>query len=433
MHFYCLGLNHRTAPLALREKLSLGENEIQTALMRWASDYCPSELVLLSTCNRIELYTASEYLAISQLEEFLSDVCGVPVHRFAPHLYRFNNLDAARHLFGVAAGLDSQVIGEPQILGQVVRALELARQGKTAGPVLHRLFQTAIHAGKRARTETGISRDPVSVSSLAASLAEQIIQPFDQAQILILGAGEMAELAVQALRKRGASRILMINRTAERAREVANRWGAQMEPFENLEDVLPSADVLISATSAAQIILTAEMIKKAMARRAERPMLLIDIALPRNIDPEAAHLPLVRYFDLDSLNARVEHSLAGRRAEIPRVKLILDEEIRKFADFMEEWKILPVIADIRQQAENIRRELVEKTLRHLPDLTEEERNRIEAMTQAMVKRILHQPTRYLRSEASSPQAMEVAAFARVLFGLEPKSSGNLSVERQYPF
>lgn len=342
----------------------------------------------------------------------------MPVKQFRQHTYQFEDLDTARHLFNVAAGLDSLVIGEPQILGQIVHALELSRGQNMASPVLNHLFQSAIHAGKRSRTETGISRNPASVSSLAASLAEQLIYPIAKAQIVILGAGEMAELAVEALRKRGANRILVVNHTLERAHAIADRWDAQITTFENLNSALTSADILISSTGAPHTVLSVEMVRQAMELRAERLLFLIDIAVPRDIDPEAANITHVKLYDIDNLNAKLEHSLAERMAEVPQVKSILEEEIIEFSEYMKSLEMIPIIADIRQQAEATRQELLEKTLRRLPDLTEAERDYIDAMTQALVKKILQAPTRRLRAEASCPHAPEYAAVARTLFGLQ---------------
>ncbi|HSK66778.1 MAG TPA: glutamyl-tRNA reductase, partial [Anaerolineales bacterium] len=338
--------------------------------------------------------------------------------QFHSQAYRLQDMDAAQHLFEVAAGLDSLVIGEPQILGQIVHALELSRGQNMAGPVLNRLLESALHAGKRARTETGISRHPASVSSLAASLAEQVVRSIADAQVVIVGAGEMAELAVEALRKRGANRVLVVNRTLERAHGIADRWGAQVTTFESMEAALASADILIASTGAPHIILSAEMVAQAMQTRPQRPLILIDIAVPRDIDPDAANIPHVKLYDIDHLNTKLEHSLAGRIDEVPRVRSILEQEIRDFAEYLQSLDMIPIIADIRQHAEAIRQELLEKTLRRLPDLTEAERDRIEAMTQAMVKKILQAPTQRLRAEASCPHAPEYAAVARTLFGLQ---------------
>jgi glutamyl-tRNA reductase len=293
-----------------------------------------------------------------------------------------------------------------------------------------RLFQSAIHAGKRARTETAISRNPASVSSLAASLAERAVHPIAEAQIVILGAGEMAELAVEALRKRGVMRILVVNRTLERAHAIADRWDAEITTFENLDAALVSADILISSTGAPHTILSAEMVKHSMQDRAQRPLVLIDIAVPRDIDSDAANIPHVKLYDIDNLNEKLEGALAERMAEVPQVKSILAEEIKEFAEYMKSLEMIPIISDIRQQAEAIRQAMLEKTLRRLPDLTEAERARIEAMTQALVKQILHAPTNRLRAEAGSSRAPEYAAVVRMLFNLsdEPKSPTSFAAD-----
>ncbi len=430
MHIYCLGLNHNTTPIELREQLSLSEDAIRSALARLACGHLASsivELVIVSTCNRIELYAASSHMAIAELEAFLSNACGIPAKQFSAHAYQYEDLDTVRHLFEVASGLDSLVIGEPQILGQIVRTLELSRGQNMAGPVLNRLFQSAIHAGKRARTETGISRNPASVSSLAASLVERVVHPIAEAQVVILGAGKMAELAVEALRKRGANRILVVNRTLERAHAIANRWDAEITTFENLDAALVSADILISSTGAPHTILSAEMVKHSMRARAQRPLVLIDIAVPRDIDPDTANIPHVKLYDIDNLNEKLEGALAERMAEVPQVKFILAEEIKEFAGYMKSLEMLPIISDIRQQAETIRQAMLEKTLRRLPDLTEAERARIEAMTQALVKQILHAPTNRLRAEAGSSRAPEYAAVARTLFNLSDEPTNPMSI------
>jgi len=420
MHIISLGLNHNSAPIHLRERLAFGEDQIRAALARLRCGHIVSslsELLILSTCNRTEIYAASNTLAFAELEAFLSDARGVSVDELHPHLYRFRDLEAVRHLFNVAAGLDSLVIGEPQILGQITRSLELARGQETVGHTLNRLFQAAIHAGKRARTETAISRNPASVSSLAASLSERAVRNISDSRILILGAGEMAELAVEALRKRGANHITVVNRTLERAHALAQRWEAQSTTFENLASALTSADIVISSTGAPHIIVTSEIIQQVMQTRAHRPLVLIDIAVPRDIDPDAANIPQVKLFDIDNLNAQLEDSLTRRMDEVPLVKRILEEELFEFEEYLKSLEMLPIIADIRQQAEAIRLAELEKTLRRLPDLTDAERERIAALTQSLVKKLLDSPTRRLRAESSCPHASEYATVARTLFGL----------------
>lgn len=433
MHILCLGLNHTSAPVHLRERLAFNEDQIRASLSRLCCQHIKTslaELIILSTCNRIEIYAASNQLTYTELEAFLSDARGVPLHELHPYLYHFEDVDAARHLFDVAAGLDSLVIGEPQILGQITRSLELARGQNAAGPSLNRLFQAAIHAGKRARTETAISRNPASVSSLAASVAEKTVGHIHTAGVVVLGAGEMAELTVEALRKRGVEKIRVVNRSLDRAHTLADRWGAESATFESLFDSLCDADILISSTGAPHLLVSAQMVAEAMRTRPERALVLIDIAVPRDIDPDAAKIPHVKLFDIDTLNAQLEDSLTRRMDEVPRVRQILAEELGEFESYLKSLEMLPIISDIHQQAEAIRTAELEKSLRRMPDLTDAERERIEALTQALVKKLLDHPTRRLRAEAGSHRAPEYAALARTLFNLsgEPFNSSSTAAD-----
>jgi glutamyl-tRNA reductase len=428
MHILSIGLNHTTAPVHLRERLAFSNEQARAALSRQSRDHVVetqgiAEMLIISTCNRTEIYAASKRKTFGELEAFLADSRGVPITEFRPHLYRHVDMDSVRHLFNVSAGLDSLVLGEPQILGQVTLALELARGVGATGPLLSRLFQAAIHAGKRVRTETAISRSPASVSSLAAGMCERSVQDIRTAQIVILGAGEMAELAVEALRKRGAERLTVVNRTLERAHALADRWNAEVDTFENLTSALTRADILISSTDAPHTIIHAEMVAAAMAQRPERPLVLIDIAVPRDIDEETANIPNVRLHDIDNLNVHLEQSLSSRAAEIPHVEAILAEEVGKFFEYFRSLDMLPLIVDMRDQAESIRREELAKTLRRMPDLTDAERERIEALTQSLVKKLLDSPTRRLRAEVSCPHAPEYATVARTLFGLPGGGDG----------
>ncbi|MDP2975159.1 MAG: glutamyl-tRNA reductase [Anaerolineales bacterium] len=421
MHILCLGINHTTAAVSLRERLAFSEEQIRAALARLGCSAGlgnVAEMIILSTCNRIELYAASTRPLADELEAFLSEAHNMAVDEFSTHLYRFAEAEAVCHLLEVAAGLDSLVLGEPQILGQVTRALELARGAASSGPVLSRLFQTAIHAGKRARTETCISHNPASVSSLAAALAERAVPNVCAAQMVVLGAGEMAELAVEGLTKRGASRILVVNRTLEHARALAERWGAESATFESLESAVSRADILIASTGAPHTLISAAMVAEAMRLRPERPLALIDIAVPRDIDPETAAVPGVKLFDMDGLNAQLEQSLALRTAEVPQVRAILAEEQAGFMEYLDSLEMLPLIAELRQHAESIRQAELQKTLRRLPDLTEAERARVEALTEALVRKLLDAPTARLRREAACPHAPAYATVTRTLFGVD---------------
>jgi glutamyl-tRNA reductase len=425
MHILCLGLNHQTAGLALRERLAFTPESTKAALARLgcgqdseAEGFSSiSELIILSTCNRVELYAVSSTANFSALEDFLSAVRSTPRSIFSPHLYRKQDEGAVEHLFRVAAGLDSLVLGEPQIMGQVVDAFELARGQDTAGPVLSRLFQAALYTGKRARTETAISHNPASISSAAIHLASQAMPALTSARVTVVGAGEMAELAVEALRKRGVERIQVVNRTLDRAAALAERWGGIALTFEDLPDALQNADILITSTGAPHTVILAPVIAFAMAARPTRPLVIIDIAVPRDVDEAAQDIPGVRLYDIDRLHEFLENSLARRAGETPQVEAIIAEEREVFMRYLQSLEVLPLIAEMSQQAERIRQGELEKTLRRMPDLSEEERLRLEALTQALVKKLLHQPITQLRAEAGRPSAAECAAATRKLFGL----------------
>lgn len=423
MHIHCLGLSHHSAHLSLRERMALSDDKIRLALRRLASEQEAkpdglSELVIISTCNRVELFAVSPAPESAPLLRFLYSLYGVHAQDFEPYLYHYADQAAVEHLYRVAAGLDSMVLGEPQILGQVTHALDLALSQKSGGPLLSRLFQSAIHAGKRTRAETHISRNSLSVSSLAASLAERAVPDLKTAHILIIGAGEMAELAVENLRKRGANQITVVNRTLARAQEFAERWNALLLTFEHLEQALEKADILISSTGAPHTIIHQSDALRILSNRQGRPLVAIDIAVPRDIDPLVGNLPGIHLYDLDSLNQQLEQSLAERMSEIPRVEEILSQEITRFMEYLETIPLLPLISHVRSQAETIRRHELEKTLRRLPDLTEAEIRRIEALTEALVKKLVDAPITRLRAEAQCPNSECVARVAGLLYSYQ---------------
>lgn len=423
MHILCVGLNHHTAGINLRERLSFSEDSVRSALARigCGSDAfpgCIKEMVILSTCNRVEIYAVSTVEDYSTLEDYIEEVKAVPRATFSRYLYCLSGLEAVNHLLRVSAGLDSMVIGEHQILGQVAGALEVARSQRSAGPILTRLFQTAIRAGKRARTETAIGQNPASISSMAVRLAEMVIPDLKMASILVVGAGEMAELAVESLRKRGSNTIKVINRTQARARLLAERWGGEAAAYEQLSEALKAADVVITSTGAPHTIIREKMVSEVMASRAARPLVIMDIAVPRDVEPDVAHIRGVMLYDLDSIQENLEDSLNGRAREIPQVERILDEMQEEFDAYLALLDVFPIIAQLHQRAEEIRQVELEKTLRRLPNLSDREREHLSALTQSLVKKILHPPISRLRNAAGSPEALEFAEAARELFDLE---------------
>jgi glutamyl-tRNA reductase len=436
MHIHCLGINHQIASLSLREKLAFTEEEIQDVYVNWRQNINPSlarvdEILILSTCNRVEIYAVADTWRFAQLESFLSTCKGVSLEDLESHIYQLGDEEAVDHLLRVAAGLDSLVLGEPQILGQVARSLHLAQERNVIGPILSRLFQTALHAGKRSRSETAISQSPTSIASAAIRLVEELIPNLHEASIGILGAGEMAELVASALQKRGGWRFSIINRTFNHAAALASRLGGMAVPISQLPAQLEHLDVLITSTDSAMPLITGEMARQAMAQRAGRRLVLIDIAVPRDIEMEVGNLPGVHLHDLDALQHFLEQSLAERRDEIPRVEAILAEERENFLSYLNMLEVVPLISAIHQQAENIRKVELEKTLRHLPNLTPEERKRLDALTSALVKKILHAPINHLREEAGTPQATQVALAARSLFGLDGGSSTQMGADGEY--
>jgi glutamyl-tRNA reductase len=419
MPLLCVGLSHRTAPVELRERLYYPPDTLRAALTQVEGHrYGLQELAILSTCHRMEVYAVAGGEARQALTDLIAETTGTARAVFEPHLYWHLDSEAAVHLGHVAAGLDSLILGEPQILGQVVGAYEAARGQGAAGPALSGLFRMAIRAGKRARTETAISRNPATLSSVAVKLAEAVAGELAAMRVLVVGAGEMAELAAAALRQRGAGSLTVVGRTLDRAEHLARRWGARALTYEHLAQAVAEADVAIVSTSAPHVLIHLDLVRAALRTRPERPLLFVDLAVPRNVDPEVAGLPQVYYYDVDDLQAHLDDALAERRKEIPRVEAIVAEEAAGFMYWLRGLEITPLIASLRAKAEAIRRAEVEKTLGYLPHLSEAERQRIQALTEALVNKLLHDPTLRLKAEAGNGDGAEYAAAIRHLFALD---------------
>lgn len=427
MQILCLGLSYHTAPVELRERLDYSPLSLQAALARFGCGrheghpYDLIELAILSTCNRLELYAVSHAAQFEGLIELVSETTGVPSAAFTAHLYQYQATEAVHHLLQVAAGLDSMILGEPQILGQVTDAYEVARGQGATGPVLSALLRSAIHTGKRARTETAIARNPASASSIAAQLAAEAVGNLTASHVVIVGAGEMAELAVEALRHRGAQHLTVVNRTLDRAAPLAERWNATVLTFEQLFDALAQADIVITSTGAPHIMIKPELVQAAIAARPERPLIFIDIAVPRDVDPLVGQIPNVQCYNIDDLALQLNGSLAERQQEVPQVEAIVAEETLNFIAYLHNLDILPVISDLRAKADAIRRAEIEKTFRHLAHLDEADRKRIEVLTESLVNKLLHDPTLRLKAEAGNGHAAEYAAAVRHLFGLSDSS------------
>ncbi len=408
----CIGLSHHTAPVAVREQLSLGPDGLAAILDEHTGD---GERALLSTCNRFEVYAALPDGSGETLLDCIAERRGVDRDALEPHLYRRDGLDVVRHLARVAAGLDSIVLGEPQILGQVGEALNRSVAHHRAGPYLRALFRTALRAGKRARAETGISRKPLSISSMAVRLARRRLGSLAGLRIAVVGTGEMGRLIVKTLRPDERAHLTLVNRRVEAARAFAGTVGAEAAPLERLPELLASADLLFFATGAPEPLLRVDAVRA--AGREERPLTLIDIGLPRNVAPAVAALPNVHLFDLDRLRGEVERSLTERRRSIPAVERIIEEEVERFAQWQREHTVQPVIVDLRRQAEAIRRQELQRALDALPDADEKVREQLQFLSQTLVKKLLHHPTMNLREEALRGEPQPYAHVVRRLFGL----------------
>lgn len=445
MMILCLGLSHHTAPVELRERLGFTHETLKAALALFScgQDAQPeqvSELVILSTCNRLELYacvrarvspgTAEDSEPFRTLVDFLVETRGVPAVEFEPHLYRHVGTTVVRHLCRVAAGLDSMILGEPQILGQVTDAYEVALSRHAIGPVLSALFRTAIRAGKRARSETAISRNPASISSVAIRLVEQSVGPLAGRRVLVIGSGEMGELAVEALRARGVRHIAVVNRTHQRAAELAQQWGGQAFNFERLAEAIRQADIVIASTGAPHTLVGPALVREVMSSRSGQPLVFIDIAVPRDVDEAVREIPGVRVFDIDDLQSWVEGSIAERQNEIPRVEAIMAQEVMTFEAWLRGVEVMPVIADLRQKAEAIRRRELDRTLHYLPDLDPQMREHIQHLSHSLVNKLLHEPTLRLRAEANNGHAAEYAEAVRYLFGLQADAASFTPEESQ---
>ena len=410
----CLGLSHRTAPVELRERLG--------SLAPGAAG-CPAveEHAALSTCYRVELYA---YLADGvddardELIRVLAETHGVDRELLVDHLYVHGGEDVARHLSRVAAGLDSLVLGEAEILGQVGSAYERSRQDGTVGPVLELLFRAAITSGRRARSETAIGANPATASSMALSLADGALGGgLGERRALVIGAGRIGLQTLKALARRGVSQVAVANRTWERAVEAGAPFRAEAFGLDELVDALAWADVVVSATSSELPVVQEEAVRAAMAAREERPLVLVDLAVPADVERSAGEVPGVSLFDVDDLRAGLDGALTARLHEVPSVEEIVEEEVAAFGRRRRELEVEPLVAELRRRAEAVRAQELERALADLGDVDPATAERIEHLSRSLVKKLLHEPTVRLRERAGSGDADEVAAAVRELFDL----------------
>lgn len=415
-----LGLNHQTASVALRECVAFMPEEQQAVLAFLAADPAVAEVVLLSTCNRVELL-----MALRQREQGIEAArrCFAVFKQIAPQdleqaLYIHEGDQAVRHLFRVTASLDSMMVGEPQISGQVKTAYSLAVRCRTTGVLLNRLLHKAFLVAKRIRNETGIGDHAVSISYAAVELARKIFGTLDNKAALLIGAGEMAELAVLHLVRNGCGCVHVANRTFERAHELAQRFRGHATPWENLFETLEEVDIVISSTGAPGYILTADRVRSIMVRRRQRPLFLIDIAVPRDIDPQINRLNNVYVYDIDDLQGVINENIEDRRREALKAEALVEEAVDRYRNWRNHLKVVPTIVALRRKMETIANAELQKTAHALKHLNEDDYQAVERMLEAVIKKCLHDPTLYLKRCSNHGDTSRHLDVARKLFNLD---------------
>ena len=414
-----LGVSHHGAPLDVREKLAFRSVEVLPALERVRARSGASEGVLLSTCNRTELYVVEGAGdAVADGWALLSERLGGDASRYG---YVRRDRDAAAHLFRVASGMDSLVVGEAQIHGQVRDAWEMSRGA--AGTVLNRLFQSALLTAGRVRSETTLGHGALSVSSAAVQLSKKIFGGLVGRRAMVLGAGDMAELALASLQQEGVRAAIVANRTFERATELAAQYGATAVHYDAAWEALADVDLLLCSTSSPHPIVSAERVRAAVEKRGDRPLCILDIAMPRDVDPAVAALDNVFLYDMDDLHAVVSANLARRQSVLPAAEAVVADEVEKFWQWVAGLAAVPVLTQFREEMNRVRERELSTALRRMSDLTPEQRAAVEHFSQALMNKFLHEPSVRLRAAAANGRGLGVVDAARYLFALDERAAG----------
>ena len=415
-----LGLNHKTAPVDVRECIAFTAEETDRALVMLRGNPTIGESVLFSTCNRIELLMAVDErdAAVRIAKAFIAEFKKVPLSQFENALYQYVGDEAVRHTMQVAASLDSMVVGEPQILGQMKEAYRKATVEKTSGVILNKLLHRTFMVAKKVRTETGIGDHAVSISYAAIELGKKIFGDLEGKRVMLIGAGEMAELAVDHLIRNRAGTITVANRTFSRGVELANRFRGKAIKFEEIIDCISDVDIVISSTGAPEYVLQKNQIKAAMKSRRNRSLFFIDIAVPRDIDPDINRINNAYVYDIDDLKGIVDENIDDRNREAVKAHRIIDEAVIGFHQWVDTLKVVPTIVSLRGKVETMARQELEKTLVSLNHLSESDKRTIQRMTGALVNKILHEPTDYLKKDGCRGNKSVALDLTRKLFNLE---------------
>ncbi len=421
MKIVSLGMNHETAPVELRECLAKDPDNVSTALAFMRDSEFIREGLFVSTCNRVEALYLSEdpKEARNSMLSLMSRLSGIPDHRFLPSLFTFEDVEAVRHIFRVASSLDSMMMGEPQILGQIKDAYRQATKAKTSGVVLNRLMHRAFHVAKRVRTETGVSNTAVSISYAAVQLAKKIFRDLSGKSVLLIGAGEMGELAASHLMAHGIRSIRVANRTFRRAVEKAESFGGVPVSFEEIEAQLLEVDIVVTSTASTEPVIGYEQVKRSLRKRRNRPLFLIDIAVPRDVDPRVNELGNVYVYDIDDLKGIVEVNIAHRKDEAVKAERIVQEEVLKFEKWLKTLEVVPTIVSLREKAEDIRQAEIRKSLSVLGGtLTPSQLKAIEALTVSLSEKIINDPILVLKKLAHRSTRDTYVDMTRKLFKLD---------------
>ena len=421
MDIIVVGLNHRTTPIEIREKFSISDAQLREALIRLKSYHGIDEGLILSTCNRVEVCAVVQQLqtGFQRIKEFFEDYhTGLSPEEWNASLYLYSADEAVRHVFRVASSLDSMVIGEPQILGQLKEAFNIAMHQKATGVILNKVFRKAISVAKRVRTETKIAENAVSISFAAVELAKKVFGRLEGKEALLVGAGEMAELAVRHLLDNGVRKVMITTRNFDNAIELAKRFDGIPLRLEEFPRYLAEADILICSTGASHYVISEEHIGKAIQRRMNRPIFLIDISVPRNIDPHVNRIDNVFLYDIDDLQLIVDANLEGRQREALKAEGIISEELQGFNKWLKSLEVVPTITALREKAEEIRRVEMNKFISKLSHLSPEQREVVDGLIASIINKLLHSPLVALKDESRSKNGALYVEAVRRLFNLD---------------
>jgi glutamyl-tRNA reductase len=420
MHVITLGLNYKTAPVEIRERFAVSASALPEALARLKQTRSILECVIVATCNRTEIYAVVDRLNVCghHIRSFMESWFGVPLREFADHLYQYEDDRAVEHLFRVTCGLDSMIIGETQILGQVRDAFLTAQRNRCTGTIFNQLFRQAVTLAKRAHAETEIGEHAVSVSYAAVELGKRIFGSFRDKHVLLVGAGKMSELTAKHLHANGAGRITVVNRTVERARELADKFQGEVRPWEMLHDCLREADILISSTGASGYVLTRDEIEPIMKERKSRPLFMIDIAVPRDLDPAMNDVTSVFLYDIDDLEGIVESNLEQRRRQSKIIEAMIEAEKQAYEQWYKTLRVVPVIRALQEKSAAIHEEVLDNLWKKLPHLDEHERKVIRKLTKSIVNQLIHDPILSIKDMAAERRGDEAVEWFARIFALE---------------